>query len=421
MSVVTADHRRRLESIQARVRGAREAVQNAEALVRGAGDDADIRQTGETALATARSDLDAAQRLQSALLGQIAGITAAGAGFGRAESSFLDNPAMVSTLEQLAHSSAPIGNLALGTLCSASDVVDRIRTGQWSGGGGMRAADSTGGVVDFPEADRVGPFYGVLPQLRRRLRLLDLIPTQVMSQGSSFHYTQELGSFDTAVETAELAMKSPADVDYEDAEAVAVTIAHWFKASRQSLADVPQLMASLNSRLIYGVFRRLEGQILAGDGTGQNLRGILNTSGIATVAYVAGDPLTDLTLDAITNVIVSDAQPDAVVANPVDVANMLKAKAAGSGERLDSDGAFGTPPTQMWGLPLIQSPVVAQGTALVGDWSQGATLWVREGVNVRSSDSDQDDFTKNRMTLLGEGRFALTVERPVCFAEVHYA
>jgi Phage capsid family len=204
----------------------------------------------------------------------------------------------------------------------------------------MRAADSTGGTVSFPDVDRVGPFYGVLPQLRRRLRLLDLIPTQVMSQGSSFHYTQELGSFDTAVETAELAAKSPADVDYEDAEAVAVTIAHWFKASRQSLADVPQLVASLNSRLMYGVFRRLEGQILAGDGTGQNLRGILNTTGIASVAYVAGDPLTDLTLDAITDVIISDAQPDAVVANPVDVAAMLKAKAAGSGERLDSDGAF---------------------------------------------------------------------------------
>jgi Phage capsid family len=100
---------------------------------------------------------------------------------------------------------------------------------------------------------------------------------------------------------------------------------------------------------------------------------------------------------------------------------MLKAKAAGSGERLDSDGAFGTPPTQMWSLPLIQSPVVARGTALVGDWSQGATLWVREGVLVRSSDSDQDDFLKNRITLLGEGRYALTVERPVCFAEVHLA
>ena len=117
--------------------------------------------------------------------------------------------------------------------------------------------------------------------------------------------------------------------------------------------------------------RRVENQIVAGDGNGENLLGILHTSGIGSVAFSAGDALTDLTLDAISTVLVSDAEPNGVVANPLDVATMLKAKATGSGERLDSGGAFATPPTTLWGLPLITSKVMPQGQALVGDWAHG--------------------------------------------------
>lgn len=55
----------------------------------------------------------------------------------------------------------------------------------------------------------------------------------------------------------------------------------------------------------------------------------------------------------------------------------------------------------------------------VGDWTQGATLFVREATNLRISDSDQDDFTKNRVTLLAEGRFAVAICQPGAFATVH--
>ena len=42
---------------------------------------------------------------------------------------------------------------------------------------------------------------------------------------------------------------------------------------------------------------------------------------------------------------------------------------------------------------------------------------LREGVNVRTSDSDQDDFTKNRVTLLAETRVAFPVWRPAGIAK----
>jgi hypothetical protein len=51
----------------------------------------------------------------------------------------------------------------------------------------------------------------------------------------------------------------------------------------------------------------------------------------------------------------------------------------------------------------------------------GCTLFVREGVGVIASNSDGDDFTRNRITLLGEGRFALAIWQPSAFAVVDLA
>jgi HK97 family phage major capsid protein len=69
----------------------------------------------------------------------------------------------------------------------------------------------------------------------------------------------------------------------------------------------------------------------------------------------------------------------------------------------------------MWGLPAIPSRAMPQGQALVGAFARGTTLFIREAVNVRISDADQDDFVRNRLTMLGEGRFGLAVWQPTAF------
>jgi hypothetical protein len=49
------------------------------------------------------------------------------------------------------------------------------------------------------------------------------------------------------------------------------------------------------------------------------------------------------------------------------------------------------------------------------------TLFVREGVQVLVSDSDSDDFLRNRITMLGETRVASAIWQPGAFAIVHLA
>ncbi len=100
----------------------------------------------------------------------------------------------------------------------------------------------------------------------------------------------------------------------------------------------------IQPRLSYGVLRRVETQVLNGDGTGENIKGILQTTGIGTPASVSGDNDADVILNGIVAVLNADAMPNAAVCNPTDLGKMLKAKATSPGNRMDSGGAFGTMP-----------------------------------------------------------------------------
>jgi HK97 family phage major capsid protein len=163
------------------------------------------------------------------------------------------------------------------------------------------------------------------------------------------------------------------------------------------------------------VLRRLEAQVLAGSGTGTDIEGILNVDGVGDVAYTSGALVADQILKGITTVFLADAEATGVVMHPTDWQRTLIAKASGSGEYL-SGGPFEMNAQQLWGVPLVPSRAIPQGSALVGDFEIGAQLFIREGVNVLLSDSDQDDFIKNRVTLLAEMRAALAVFRPAAFA-----
>jgi hypothetical protein len=263
---------------------------------------------------------------------------------------------------------------------------------------------------------RRGDYYGLLPQLTRPLTVLDILPTGTMDS-NTLPYTVESGSFAGPAETLEGELKPEAAVTFTDATATAQTIAAWMKVRKQALADFAAMRSIIDSRLRYSVRRRLEGQVLAGNGTDPNIRGILATTGIGAVVYDAAALPADQILRGITTVLLADAQASGVIMNPLDWQAVLIAKAAGDGHYY-SGGPFSVTPQVLWGVPLIPSVVIPQGTVLVGDFALGAQLFIREGVQVLLSDSDQDDFIRNRVTLLGEMRAALAVFRPAAFATV---
>lgn len=288
---------------------------------------------------------------------------------------------------------------------------------------GFLAAIGSENKVGMEQADR----RGYVPPLLKPLTLLDIIPVGT-TDASSVEYVQVTAVPTGAVETAELTKKPELGLGTVDATAPVRTIAGFVKLARQALADKAGLATLIDSLLPYEVRRRIEAQILMGDGVGQNLRGILNTTGIGAPAAVTGDNPADAILRALTTVVLSDGDPNFVALNPLnwqDILLMREDNTNRTGAYIFGSPAMQTAPT-IWGLTMTANRTVPQTkteatvttpTGLVGD-ANGATLLVREGVNVKASDADADDFTNNRVTVLAEARVALPVWRPASFARV---
>lgn len=311
-----------------------------------------------------------------------------------------------SRLERASASKSHMGDVALGSVVSRDTLK----------------ADITG-TANL----RRGNFAGIVPQLRRRIRLLDLISVGT-TNGNLVPYTQQAGTYGAA-ETTEGASKPESGMTLTDATAPVQTIAAWQKIPKQVLSDVAALQSMIDDRIRYEVMRRLEGQVLAGNGTTPNLQGILGTSGIGAFTGVTGTPFGEQILTGITQVMLAEAEATVVVVNPTNWQTILTYKATGSGEYLNPiepiagpglggvGGSDSIVPT-LWGLPVVASTVIAAGTALVGDFTMGAQLFIREGVNVLMSDSDGSDFIQNRVTILAEMRAALAVWQPSAFSKI---
>ena len=269
--------------------------------------------------------------------------------------------------------------------------------------------------TDFPSVPTRVP--GILtPNRDEPLTVLDLIDRQSISS-NTVSWVQEVAAPGGAAEVAQGAAKPESTWDVELKEETAATIAHWIDIARQALEDETMLQGYINGRMVYGVEKRLNAQVLNGNGTAPNLRGILNTTGIGAYTGLATDSYLVQIRKARTVAELSEYVPDGVVLHPSDWETVeLDTNDNGSFRAIASvaDGAV----RRVWGLTVVSTVNIAQGTALVGGFREGATLWERTGVNVYITDSDADKFRKNILTMLAEKRAALAVWRPKAFVKV---
>jgi HK97 family phage major capsid protein len=198
------------------------------------------------------------------------------------------------------------------------------------------------------------------------------------------------------------------------------TIAAWIGASRASLEDTPQLESLINTYLLYQLGHQLEWQVVNGNGTGTNFTGILNTSGVGTIAVDAADPVIR-NLEAIRlargAIEATGLTPNAVVLNPNDLVQIELLK--------DAEGQYfwggpvnaGAP--SIWGLRTVVSSVVPAGKAIVADWRY-AVIFDRQAGSIAVSDQHADFFVKNMVAILAEMRAGFGVIRPSAFVVVNF-
>lgn len=163
-----------------------------------------------------------------------------------------------------------------------------------------------------------------------------------------------------------------------------------------------------------------ENQILAGDGTGQNLLGLIpQATAFNNALRKTGDTPIDTLRRAILQVRIVEYRATGVVLNPTDWADLELQK--------DSTGQYIWVNVQeggaqrMWRLPVIDTNAMEAGEFLVGAFDMGAQVFDREDAAVEVSTEDADNFTKNMVTIRAEERLALAVYRPESFVHGEFA
>jgi HK97 family phage major capsid protein len=252
-------------------------------------------------------------------------------------------------------------------------------------------------------------------------RVADLLDRQTTGDNTVEYVrdTTAAGAGGAAAETSEGSAKPETTYTFEVVTDSVRTVAHWLNITRQTLADNQQLEGYFRGRLTYGLLYRLDGQILNGNGSAPNLRGILNTSGINTYAPSSPEARVISIRKAITQVQQDEYAASGVVLNPADW-ELVELSTDDNGSFRVSPNVQNAMGPRIWGLAVVPSTAIASGTGLVGDFRMGATLWDRQQAQVFITDSHASNFTSNILTMLAELRVALSVWRPSCFCKITF-
>lgn len=283
----------------------------------------------------------------------------------------------------------------------------------------------TTGAVYGPvltEVDRT-----IVQGVRMPLTIADLLGTGTLA-GNAISYFVE-GALEGAFTTVAEAGAKP---QLHIADPTAVTdalkkIAGWVKVSDEMIEDLDFIMSEINGRLLYELAKFEEAQLLNGAGSGSQLLGILNRTGVQTETRgnaASNDTAADTIFRAITKVQTgSGLDADGLVIHPSDYQALRLAK-DGNGQYYGGgffNGAYGnggiSDQPNVWGLRTVVTPAIAAGTVLVGAFAQSATVYRKGGVRVESTNSHASDFTSNLVTIRAEERVALAVRRPVGFVK----
>lgn len=229
---------------------------------------------------------------------------------------------------------------------------------------------------------------------------------------SVFEYARQTARNNRAAVVRPGAVKPTSDYAFTKVGGQLVTVAHLSQPyGTFDAEDHPEVMAAVHQELVEGLQPAVEALILNGDtGTGStNQTGVLNTSGVQTVAY-ATDALTTLR-KAITALETLRLQASVFALNPTDWEALELARNSGGDLELQ-DRPVDRALRRVWGVPVVVSTEipVGQGIALADG---SVHLVYKEGVRVEATNTHASDFETNQIRTRVEWRLAPAVTRPM--------
>ena len=315
------------------------------------------------------------------------------------------------------------GRLGQGISTGAVSVDTKGTLLEGAGGGGGPLAAPVPQVIP-----------GVVDKQFQPLRISDLLLSGQAST-NSLRYVVEGTATNAAAGVAEGGSKPQSTLGLTTTDEPVKKIATTLKLSDEMLEDAAQVRSYVDGRLSLFVNIEEERQLVVGAGTNEivGIKPSGNTRGINIYAggTAAGNKAVQL-FKALNGQRGSALiEPDFIVCNPSDYQDLrLLTDTAGqffgggpfqgqygNAGQVAASGQVTGATDYIWQKPVIVTTAVGAGTALIGTTS-AAQVWRKGGLTVEATNSNEDDFLRNLVTIRAEKRLALAVYRPSAFTEV---
>lgn len=265
---------------------------------------------------------------------------------------------------------------------------------------------STNVTGQVPQAEREA---GITRIVRRNPFILELVNVGTI-MSNVWEWVEQKNADGGAAMTAEGAAKSQADFDLVVASANVKKVTAYIKVTKEMLDDVELMRSEIDQELTELINLKIDDQLLNGTGLTVNLTGITtNATAWAAGAFALAIPTPtkwDVLRTAINQVRVNLFEPTYIVMHPTDVTSMELSK--------DSTGQYIMPPfaavdgSIVSGIRVVANTGVTIDKFLVGDFSKAGVRF-KEGLTINVG-YENDDFTKNLVTILAEARLVQRVK-----------
>jgi HK97 family phage major capsid protein len=273
-------------------------------------------------------------------------------------------------------------------------------------GGSVWGAQYRPGIIENP--NQIGHIRNVLP----------VTPA---GPGTDYYFMRENGAGEGSIApTAEkgaaaavsqaTGLKPQFDIDLIESSVKFEIIAGFMLLSRKSMKNIPGLMSFLNRRVPQKLMDVEDAQILYGNGTSPNLKGIThadNSVDSTSTATVLVEAIID---DLATLEDTYKRLADRILLRPLEYHSFFKNKASGSGEYdLPRNVTFVNGVLYIGGVPAFKTTALNSGSYIVGDFTNGAELLIQEAMKLEFFEQDSTNVRTNQVTLRVEETVALPV------------
>ena len=242
----------------------------------------------------------------------------------------------------------------------------------------------------------------------RRLREISNVGSTTSKFVTYIQQTQNVTPGEGSLWVNEAGAKFNGEVKYEEVSEEVKKVAAYIKVSKEMLADLAFVRSEINTELMEAIEQNIDFSLVNGAG-GVDLNGLLsaapNFSAGTFAGTIPGANISDLIRIAKAQIQAANFEPTHVVLNPEDVAKIELTKTS-TGEY--TYPAFWDANMRVAGLVVVSSNNITAGTMIVGDFTK-FNIKFREDMNM-SVGYENDDFTRNMVTILCEARLVAYVK-----------